>query len=297
LFPVFERALSEAVREIKTARSIGINVVFFYSDESSRTEPMTPSELSVLRPNDRDSAPKYLQIARKMIELIESNAWPTDYGLPSERQLVELLDVSRVTARRALQVVSERGLVVRKPGSGTYVAPRIEQGLSRLTSFSEELRTRGMSSSSTWLLRERSQANSAELTALGLMRGERVARLKRLRRADGNPMAYEHSRIPHSLLPDPESVVQSLYARLDEANTPVVRALQTMSATNATAEQARLLEIEPGTALIFVTRIGYGRDGRAMEFTESFCRADVYEFVAELTRSPMQNTMPGKSAR
>jgi GntR family transcriptional regulator len=258
---------------------------------------MTPNDIRLLRPNERDPSPKYLQIARKMADLIESQTWPAEHGIPSERQLVDMLAVSRVTARRALQVVSEKGLVIRKPGSGTYVAPRLEQGLSRLTSFSEELRARGMSSSSTWLLRELSQANSAELIALGLMRGERVARLKRLRRADGNPMAYEHSRIPQSLLPDPESVAQSLYAKLDALNTPVVRALQTMSATNATAEQARLLEIELGTALIFVTRIGYGRDGRAVEFTESFCRADVYEFVAELTRSPVQNAASSKSAR
>jgi GntR family transcriptional regulator len=99
-------------------------------------------------------------------------------------------------------------------------------------------------------------------------------------------MAVEYSRLPRALLPEPLAVQHSLYAWLDEAGTPVVRALQRMSASNATPEQARLLEVEPGTALIFVTRVGYGRDGRAIELTESFCRVDVYEFVAELTRSP-----------
>jgi GntR family transcriptional regulator len=247
---------------------------------------MTSAELELLKPSDIDPSPKYLQIARKMVDLIETNVWPAEQGLPSERQLVDLLEVSRVTARRALQVVSEKGLVVRKPGSGTYVAPRLEQPLSRLTSFSDELRQRGMTSSSTWLMRDVAMANSQEMMALGLAGGTRVARLKRLRRADESPMAFEYSRIPESKLPDPSVVQQSLYECLDASGFPVVRALQTMSATNATAEQAKLLEIDIGQAVIFVTRIGYGRDGRPMELTESYCRADVYEFVAELTRNP-----------
>jgi GntR family transcriptional regulator len=251
---------------------------------------MSPNELRLLRPSDRDPSPKYLQIARKLSELIESRAWPVDHGLPSERQLVELLDVSRVTARRALQVVSERGLVVRKPGSGTYVAPRLEQPLSRLSSFSEELRMRGLKSTTMWLQRDVASASSQELVSLGLPAGARVARLKRLRRADDTPMALEFSRLPESLIPDPSSVEQSLYEFLDRAGSPVVRALQKMSAINATAEQAKLLDVEPGVALIFVTRVGYGRDGRAIELTESFCRADVYEFVAEMSRSPTQAT-------
>jgi GntR family transcriptional regulator len=247
---------------------------------------MTPNELRALRPSDVDPAPKYLQIARKMTDLISSKAWPADHGLPSERQLVELLDVSRVTARRALQVVSEKGLVIRKPGSGTYVAPHLEQPLSRLSSFSEELQMRGLKSSSTWLQRDIALANSQELMALGLSAGSRVTRLKRLRRADDSPMAIEYSRLPETHVPDPMKIEQSLYALLDAAGTPVVRALQKLTAINATREQAKLLEIDVGTALIFVTRVGYGRDGRAMELTESYCRADVYEFVAELSRSP-----------
>jgi GntR family transcriptional regulator len=253
---------------------------------------MTPNDILKLRPSDVDSAPKYLQIARNMIDLIERNAWPADHGLPSERQLVDLLDVSRVTARRALKIVSDKGLVVRKPGSGTYVAPRLEQPLSRLSSFSEELRQRGLESSSAWLLRDVAAANSHELMMLGLSTGSRVTRLKRVRRADGNPMAVEYSRIPSALLADPMLVEQSLYACLDAQGTPVVRALQRMSASNATAEQARLLEIDVGTAVIFVTRIGYARDGRAMELTEYYCRVDVYEFVAELTRQPGSQSNP-----
>lgn len=247
---------------------------------------MTPTELRQLRPNDRDPSPKYMQIARKMSELISSKAWPVDHGLPSERQLVELLGVSRVTARRALQLVSEKGLVVRKPGSGTYIAPHLEQPLSRLSGFSEELRLRGMTSSSTWLQRDVAEADPDEISKLGLVSGARVTRLMRLRLANDSPMAIEYSRLPTSLLADPMAVERSLYSFLDAVGTPVVRATQKIGAVNATSDQAKLLEIASGTALIYVTRIGYLGDGRAIELTESFCRADMYDFVAELTRAP-----------
>ncbi len=256
---------------------------------------MTPTELKHLRPSEIDPAPKYLQIARKMSELISSKAWPADHGLPSERQLVELLDVSRVTARRALKVVSEKGLVIRKPGSGTYIAPHLEQPLSRLSSFSEELRLRGLASSSTWLQRDIAVANAQELVSLGLSPGARVTRLKRLRRADESLMAIEYSRLPEALVPTPTAIEQSLYSYLDHGGTPVIRALQKLTAVNATADQAQLLEIAKGTALIYVTRVGYSMEGRAIELTDSYCRADVYEFVAELTRASSVSVAAGES--
>jgi GntR family transcriptional regulator len=247
---------------------------------------MSPLDLTQLKPSKLDPAPKYLQIARKMTQLIESRVWMNDHGVPSERQLVEHLEVSRVTARKALQIIADKGLIVRRIGSGTYVAPRLEQPLSRLSSFSEELRLRGISSSSTWLQRDVALASSQEMMALDLSNGARVARLRRLRRADDMPMAIEYCRVPETLLPTPELIEASLYELLDSLGAPVVRALQTISAVNASAEQARLLEIGAGDAVIFVTRLGFGRDSRPIELTESYCRPGVYEFVAELTRSP-----------
>jgi GntR family transcriptional regulator len=254
---------------------------------------MNTLDVKKLRPNAQDPTPKYLQIARKMTHLIEQSDVLAHHGLPSERQLVELLEISRVTARKALQVMTESGLVIRKPGSGTFVAPRLEQPLSRLSSFSEELRLRGLNSTATWLVRDLALANSQELMALGLAHGSRVTRLKRLRLADNSPMAVEYCRLPEAMLPDPSVLGSSLYEYLDAADRPVIRALQTFSAISANEEHAKLLEVKIGDALIFVTRVGYGRDGKAMELTESYCRPGVYEFVAELKRNPASLAVSG----
>ena len=157
---------------------------------------------------------------------IESGRWTAAQGLPSERQLVEALSISRVTARKAIQQVTEWGLVVRRHGSGTYVVPRLQQPLSRLSGFSEELKLRGISAGSIWLERKTAHASPEEIMAMGLGSGASVSRLKRLRTADGTVMAIELCRVPTRYLDDPLRIESSLYEYLDKQGMPVVRALQ-----------------------------------------------------------------------
>ena len=97
-------------------------------------------------------------------------------------------------------------------------------------------------------------------------------------------MAYEASALPVSVVPDPEGVKDSLYNYLLERNTVPVRALQHIRAANANSRQAELLGIPLGQALLFITRVGYLDDGRAVEITHTWCRSDYYDFVAELRR-------------
>jgi GntR family transcriptional regulator len=246
---------------------------------------MNAEDIASLTPTDTDPTPLYMQVAMGVRRLIEGKRWTEQQALPSERQFVDLLGISRVTARSALAQLEEWGLVLRKQGSGTFVATRLEQPLSRLSSFSEELRLRGIASGSTWLSRDIAHANPEEMLALNIGSSTQVARLKRLRTADGATMSIEYSRLPVRFLPQPERVDVSLYQYLDDAGTPVVRALQRISAVNATAEQAQLLGIQSGAALLFITRKGFAADDSVIEYTHSHCIPAVYEFIAELQRT------------
>lgn len=209
-----------------------------------------------------------------------------DQALPSERMLVESLGVSRITARKAIDVLVAQGLVLRRHGSGNFIAPRIEQPVSKLTSFSEELRQRGYAPSSQWIARATGVANAAECEALGLARGARVARLERLRLADGVPMALERSVLPLAALPLPKALVGSLYVHLAQSGQAPMRALQHIRALNADASMAAQLQVVPGAALLWVTRTAYLANGAAVEHTQSYCRSDYYDFVAELRNTP-----------
>jgi GntR family transcriptional regulator len=189
-----------------------------------------------------------------------------------------------VTARKAIDRLVEQGLIIRKRGSGNYIAPKLEQPLSRLTSFSEELHQRGFKPSSRWLTRSFTAAAPDEQLSLGLGTGERVARLERLRLADAVVMNYEVTVMPEAVLPDPQAVQASLYEHLATLGVAPVRALQHIRAINADAKLAGLLEVPVGQAVLFITRVGYLESGLAVELTHSYCRSDYYDFVAEMRR-------------
>jgi len=236
------------------------------------------------KPDPNEASPLYLQLAQKLAQAIRAGQYKADQALPSERVLSESLDLSRVTARKAIDRLVEQGLIIRKRGSGNYIAPRLEQPLSRLTSFSEELQQRGFKPSSRWLTRSFTMAAPDEQLSLGLATGERVARLERLRLADAVVMAYEVSVLPESVLPDPQTVEASLYEHLTKAGGAPVRALQHLRAINADAKLAGLLEVPVGQAVLFITRVGFLASGQAIELTHSYCRSDYYDFVAEMKR-------------
>ena len=226
----------------------------------------------------------YLQLRNGLARLIRERRFSVDDALPSERMLAEILGISRVTARKAIAALVDEGLIVRRHGSGNYIAPMLEQPLTRLTGFTEELKLRGFVAHSRWVRRVTGAALSEEVLTLGLSPGARVARLERVRLADDTPMAYEMSALPTSIVSDPEAVSESLYAYLAERGNAPVRALQHFRAVNASVRQAELLAVPLGQALLFITRIAYHEDGRAIEITHTWCRSDYYDFVAELRR-------------
>lgn len=234
--------------------------------------------------DSNDSSPLYVQIARKLSDDVRNGRYQVDQALPSERLLSELLDVSRVTARKAIDQLVEQGLVVRRRGSGNYIAPRIEQALSNLSSFSEQLQQRGYRPGSRWLKRSIVTASAEEQLSLGLSPNTKVARLERLRLADDVVMAYEVSVLPYRVVPDPQVIGASLYEYLNGIGKAPIRALQHIRAMNASDALAEQLGVPENQAVLFITRIAYLESGEAVELTHSYCRSDHYDFVAEMRR-------------
>ncbi|WP_341676671.1 GntR family transcriptional regulator [Niveibacterium sp. SC-1] len=237
-----------------------------------------------LLPDAQDSTPLYLQLHRALAAAIRDGVFQPSEALPSERVLAERVGVSRVTARKAVDALADDGLIVRRHGSGNYISPRLEQPLLKLTGFTEELRQRGFVPSSRWLRRIMGAALPEEALALGLSPATRVARLERVRLADDVPMAYEVSALPAEVLARPQDVEDSLYRHLEGLGCAPVRALQHIRAINASPRHAELLDIPNGQALLYITRVAYGADERAIEYTQTFCRSDYYDLIAELRR-------------
>lgn len=240
---------------------------------------------STLRQTARKGAPLYLQLKRGIEDAVNSGLIGPGDALPSERDIALKADISRVTVRKAVQDLVKGGILVQRHGSGTFVAPRVErveQSLSRLTSFTEDMARRGMSVRSEWLDRGLYAPSPEEMMVLGLSSNELVARVARLRIADDTPLAIERAALSARVLPDPGAVVASLYATLQTGGNRPVRAVQRISAANLGSDDARLLQVAPGVAGLHIERISYLASGKVIEFTRSIYRGDAYDFVAEL---------------
>jgi GntR family transcriptional regulator len=121
-----------------------------------------------------------------------------------------------------------------------------------------------------------------EVLKLGLSLSDSVARIARLRSANGMPLAIERASLSTDLMPNPLQVETSLYEYLGRDGHRPVRAIQHISATNLKADDAELLEVEVGAAGLKIERTSYLTSGRVVEFTQSIYRGDAYDFVAEL---------------
>lgn len=229
--------------------------------------------------------PLYLQLHRRIAEAIASGRLRPGDSLPPEREMAAMTGLSRVTVRKGIEALVASGQLVQRRGSGTFVAAqvaRLEQALSLLTSFTEDMVRRGRTVESVVLSRGLYAPAPEEVMALGLGAGDQVARLERVRTSDGVPLAIERASLPEAILPDPEAVGASLYALLERRGLRPVRAVQRISATNLAARDATLLDVAPGTAGLRIERVSYLPSGRVVEFTRSIYRGDAYDFAVEL---------------
>ncbi len=229
--------------------------------------------------------PLYLRLAAALRAGIEAGDLRGGAALPSERDLVRATGYSRVTVRKAVDELCREGLVARRHGAGSFVTRQIDQPLSLLVGFTEDMRRRGANATSRELRREVTAADPADLLKLGLSPAERVFRLVRVRLSDGEPLAIEHAVIPAAAI-DPDTVGESLYDALRAAGNMPVRALQRLHAGIANAEEARLLGVVPGSPVLRIERRSFLANGRAIELTTSSYRGDRYDFIAELTLDP-----------
>lgn len=229
-----------------------------------------------------DQTPRYLQVASVFRSLVERGVLRAGEALPSERDLSTVTSLSRVTVRRAVETLLREGVLSRRHGSGTFVARRIEQPLSVLAGFSEDMRNRGSRPGSMWISKALTRPSPKEAMALGVGPDEQVLRLLRVRTADDEPLAIETAVVPASILPSPDLVSTSLYSALTEKGFRPAHGVQRLHAALAAPDEASLLMIPVGSAILRIERRAFLANGRPIEFTTSSYRGDRYDFVATL---------------
>jgi GntR family transcriptional regulator len=232
--------------------------------------------------SEHRNSPIYMQLAHRLRQQIEDGDISAGEALPSERDLCKIIGASRVTVRKAIELLIEDGLLSRRQGSGTYVTPRIQAPGSFLSSFSEDAEARGEATGTIWMMKVIAVASEEEARILELPNGADVARLSRVRMAGGEPLAIENAVVPAEMLPDMAHLGNSLYQALDQhGNRPII-GQQKIRAALAGPTEASLLSIPENTEILRIERITRRADGRPVELTRSAYRGERYEFVSEL---------------
>jgi GntR family transcriptional regulator len=228
--------------------------------------------------------PKYYSVKRHLLELIA--ALPPGSIVPTERELTAELGTSRTTVRQALSELVGEGRLVRRQGSGTYVAePKISWPL-QMTSFTEQAAAAGYAASTQLLEAGRRRASAEIAERLGLKTGAPVYLIERLRLADGAPMAVETSHLSAARFPGLVTKLrraESLYRVLSDAYgiTPV-DAEETIETAPASPREAALLDTDTGSPMLVLSRHSFDAAGEPVEWVRSWYRGDRYTFVARL---------------
>ncbi|MDR1118212.1 MAG: GntR family transcriptional regulator [Bifidobacteriaceae bacterium] len=236
---------------------------------------------------DRNSpVPLYHQMATAIEAAIAGGALAPGEFLENELSLAARLQVSRPTARQALQDLVDRGLLIRKRGVGTQVAPAQIRRPVGLTSLADDLAGAGRKVETRVLSHQTVAAPADVAAALQRPQGEPLVRVERLRLADGDPIAVMVNYLPADLAPTSEELSQQgLYASLRARGASPKVAQQSIGARIATAAEARMLEEPPRSAVLTMERTAFGAEGNPIEFGSHVYRASRYRFETSLFAS------------
>ncbi|MFV0321393.1 MAG: GntR family transcriptional regulator [Alphaproteobacteria bacterium] len=229
-----------------------------------------------------ENRPIYLRISQLIEETINNYQIGENEALPSERDLANMLGVSRITIRKSIDNLAQKGVVVRIHGSGTFVKKQIQQNLTSLSGFTEEFGTEQTKLHQKWLRQDTAKATEQEALGLNIPKGSLVSHLKRIRYINHMPLSIEHAVIPQLILDDPTKIKHSLYQYLRESHHAPVRAIQKISAQICPNADAPLLEIAPQSAILYIERRTFDPSDTIVEYVRSLYRSDLYELVAEL---------------
>jgi GntR family transcriptional regulator len=228
--------------------------------------------------------PLYEQIKAYILQGIQDGRYRPGERIPSERELADQLGVSRLTVHHAIKGLQQAGVLVAQVGRGTFVSPRpLSQQLEALTSFSEDMRSRGNAPSSRVLSARVYPAPDDIARFLDVRPGTQLAVLRRVRLADDQPMALETSHIVASQCP---GIIErydferdSLYRVLrQEYGLVLAHAEQTIAARGATRDEAGVLGLKPNAPVLHMTRVLYTANDRPLEYVISAYRGDLYTF-------------------
>jgi GntR family transcriptional regulator len=233
-------------------------------------------------------------------EIARGDLKPGD-RLPSEEELLTRFGVSRITVRRAIQNLIQRGIVEIRRGRGTYVlAPRVSQELTTLTGFAEDMDIHGRKASARVVSQEVVAANAIVARQLGISKGVRVMRIERVRLADSVPMSFDETYLPLDIgkqIVSDDLRIKPIFTLLEEKyGILLTDAEYKMEAAAASAHIAQALAISEGSPVFRIERTSFAEGGHPIDYEVLSYRGDLIRFVTRLARRPAKKGNQAKTS-
>ncbi len=240
------------------------------------------------------SAPRYLQVHDLIKNDIIEERLKQGERLPSEEELAKKYQISRMTLRKSLELLISDGYIYSLHGVGTFIAKRpVQFNYPKMISFSAYVKAQGHEADSRVLAISEIPYDQKIYDELNLKKKQGVICICRLRIIDGLPVAIENSYHPkenyeHYHVTDVEQDLKSIFNLMEKSGFHATREMDTIGAINADKDQARLLELNPGDALLSFTTITYSKQGIPLEYLTMVARPDRVQFTFILPRGTGQ---------
>jgi GntR family transcriptional regulator len=236
-----------------------------------------------------DPTPLYAALESQLAAGIGGGEFPVGTQLPTEEQLIQRFSVSRTTVRKAIQNLSERGLIEIRRGTGTFVAqPKITQDLTELTGFVEDMEALGHTASARLIDRRVVSADACVAEHLRMAVGTTVMRIQRVRIANGIAMSFDETFLPlhigeqivrHDLEANP------IFALLEQRyGIALLEADYNLEAVSATCDVAAALSVQVGSPIFLIERTSYAAGDQPVDYEKLFYRGDLIRFKTRLIR-------------
>lgn len=235
--------------------------------------------------------PLHQQLSNAMRAQLQAANWPADSAIPSERELMRLTGLSRMTVRQAIDSLTREGLLTRVHGRGTFVVPdRVDQDLAGVYSFSERMKSEGWDVQTHVLEAYEAPATIEEAALLGLVEGAPLYRLTRSRWIENEPLVVNKVWLPAHLVPGilDRDLTSSLYTILEkDYDCRPLRSIDTLEAIGAPRDIGEILGVRPGAPITLVRRVATTHGEVPIEMTEEYARSDRMRYQLHQWADPL----------
>lgn len=235
--------------------------------------------------NVKSGLPFYLQIKNDLLDKIKRGVYKKGQLIPSEKELMKIYDVSRVTIRSAIKELVKENHLIRRPGFGTLVTDEEEESMKNFTmvrSFTNEMKEMGLLSKTIEGELETIKADERLAAIFDIEEGSKLYNLRRVR-GGAVPIVYSDTYLLPVVEITDEVCKHSLYKFLSEKGVLFDHFDEAISAVNAPKKILKKLHINYDAPELKRVRRSYDEDGRLIEYTENHYNAELYEYRTSIS--------------